>query len=140
MMDKKEQKIAIAIACGFRWYVSGKDFYVLYRGQPANCMFRPTTRPKKVKDRDIREVPDYLNSLDAMHEAEKTLSRVDYWNYTGILLPEIVLRDNNKQWGERYSYVCATAAQRAEAFLKILKLWTGLKEQAELKSTKVLES
>jgi len=61
-----------------------------------------------------KDVPDYLNSLDAMHEAEKTLrlsnGRMPSAWYMNIRStapePEV-----------------ATATQRAEAFLHALNLW-----------------
>ena len=74
--------------------------------------------------------PNYLNSLDAMHEAEK-------------MLPDLASDDNSAdqlgfcewlasvvgaQWGSTNAYdmwliAHATAAQRAEAFLRTLNLW-----------------
>lgn len=63
-----------------------------------------------------KDVPDYLNSLDAMHEAEKALSYEQHCFYCDIL--EMVVG------GPAYMpAVRATAAQRAEAFLRTLNLW-----------------
>ena len=69
----------------------------------------------------LKKTPDYLNDLNAMHEAEKVLPRqlshIDYWQKGygrfQTLLAEYTITP--------YS---ATAAQRAEAFLKTLNLWT----------------
>lgn len=71
-------------------------------------------------------IPDYLNDLNAMHEAEKVLRcSVDYiqihaWNNycirLGFFLRPQDVHDNN--------CIHATAEQRAEAFLKTLNLWT----------------
>lgn len=58
---------------------------------------------------------DPLADLNAMHEAEKVLTkRADRVEYTGWL---------NTLVGHKFSWE-ATAAQRAEAFLKCLNLWT----------------
>jgi hypothetical protein len=58
--------------------------------------------------------PDYLNDLNAMHEAEKMLnSESGYHGIGGYGLYLVALEHN----------VSATAAQRAEAFLKTLNLW-----------------
>jgi hypothetical protein len=61
-------------------------------------------------------VADYLNDLDAMHEAEKTAfvecnQWADYFDALSIVCDE----DNDP--------ITATAAQRAEAFLRALNLW-----------------
>ena len=66
--------------------------------------------------------PNYLGDLNAMHEAEKILDpkgkdgAYEYWLRTVCHIPE---RESAK---ERYFYR-ATAAERAEAFLKTLNLW-----------------
>lgn len=73
------------------------------------------------KDRDahpeslflLNRVPDYLNDLNAMHEAEKVLTdaqRVEY-HYK---LSDVVV--GKFTWE-------TSAAQRAEAFLRTLGLW-----------------
>lgn len=57
------------------------------------------------------ELPDYLNSLDAMHEAEKVLTDEQwdlYCNYLG---------------GSLRSCASATASLRAEAFLRTIGKW-----------------
>ncbi len=59
-------------------------------------------------------IPDYLNDLNAMHEAEGTLNRGSGYHETGGYGLYLVALDHD---------VSATAAQRAEAFLKTLNLW-----------------
>ncbi len=59
-------------------------------------------------------IPDYLNDLNAMHEAEKVLVREQRFAYWHEL--------NNIVMGTVH-VAFATAAQRAEAFLKTLNLW-----------------
>ena len=72
----------------------------------------------------MADIPDYLNDLNAMHEAESNLppeqrgllrfhieSILDQKHYGTIALAD---------WCEQY---CATAAQRAEAFLKTIGKW-----------------
>lgn len=64
-------------------------------------------------------IPNYHGDLNAMHEAEKVL--MADWNlmnaYQNHELPKFV-KSTNSNWLCR-----ATAAQRAEAFLKTLGLW-----------------
>ncbi|CAB4165051.1 hypothetical protein UFOVP817_29 [uncultured Caudovirales phage] len=65
-------------------------------------------------------LPDYLNDLNAMHEAEKSLSDGNaYWEFIRHL-HEIAKRDSLPFIADRAN---ATAAQRAKAFLKTLNLW-----------------
>ena len=61
-----------------------------------------------------KQPPDYLNDLNAMHEAEKVLTSPQWDKYTVALLFAT----------EHRMFCAATAAQRAEAFLKTLNLWT----------------
>lgn len=63
-------------------------------------------------------MPDYLSDLNAMHEAEKILTDQQQVDYAHALRTIVGW---NPMWA-------ATAAQRAEAFLRSLGLW---KEDAE---------
>jgi len=73
-------------------------------------------------------IPNYCNSLEAMHQAEKCLSEKHMREYI-FELHNITDGDMNAQgdfWDRAklyYPVVCATARQRAEAFLRALKLW-----------------
>ncbi len=64
-------------------------------------------------------VPDYVNSLDAIHEAE--MSRVDLEDGHFVTLFREHLHTILGHDGTLAIH--ATAAQRAEAFLKTLGLW-----------------
>lgn len=94
-MTEQQQRIAIAEACG--WESSAPD----WGGERHNC-------------------PDYLNDLNAMHEAEKVLTRPQFEDY----ICELSFLTSNNKTSSPYKWtVVATAAQRAEAFLKTLNLW-----------------
>jgi hypothetical protein len=62
-----------------------------------------------------QELPDYLNDLNAMHDAESALNLSQWDTY------EAHLKAITAQAGV-YSPIRATAAQRAEAFRKTLSL------------------
>jgi hypothetical protein len=64
-------------------------------------------------------IPDYLNDLNAMHEAEKILSDESHADYACELVKTI------RRNGEWFESVSATAAQRAEAFLRTINKWEG---------------
>lgn len=62
-------------------------------------------------------MPDYLNDLDAIHEAEKTLTP-DLWNsYVNHLEGLIEAEDQPER---DFRWMTAAAAQRADAFLLTL--------------------
>ena len=65
-------------------------------------------------------IPDYPNDLNAMHEAAITLPiRQEYW----WELCDVVGADTYDAACEPWKVFDATAAQRAEAYLKTLNLW-----------------
>jgi hypothetical protein len=118
-MTPKAQRLAIAEACGW------KD--VSYGVGPNHdlCLGdRPTWSHGKIQSYLLdQRVPDYLNDLNAMHEAEKHLRSLyprDEFHEFGIQLEKIMTRDEEWVWH-------ATASQRAEAFLRTLGLWEETK-------------
>ena len=62
----------------------------------------------------VNLIPSYTSDLNAMHEAEKVLTRDQVWHY------EKLLEDRT---GLRWEAIHSTAAHRAEAFLRTLGLW-----------------
>ena len=108
-MSPEAQRIAIATACGWKAHVDGLGYY---QGVHPALM-------------GGRAIPDYLRDLNAMHEAEKVLPDGNtYWEFIRIL-------DDIVKHGPHTDYVAdrasATAAQRAEAFLRTLGKWEGAK-------------
>lgn len=61
---------------------------------------------------EFEQIPDYCNDLNAMHEAEKMLNK-EQWVAYGRELSRLGV----------FPMVHATAAQRAEAFLRTLGKW-----------------
>lgn len=59
-------------------------------------------------------IPNYCNDLNAMHEAEKSISKEQIDNYCDLLWP--------KGYGWFYA-IHTTARQRAEAFLRTIGKW-----------------
>ncbi len=119
-MTPESQRIAIAEACG--WVRHGDE-----------GIYGCWDDPQGFTHADC---PDYLNDLNAMHEAEKVLDERDRWNY-GNTLALSVLKEENAYFGQNqddlaepnlngfghFALATLTAAQRAEAFLKTLGLW-----------------
>jgi len=100
-MTPEAQRIAIAEACGWRCTASFKEAFA--------CWVKPDGM-----DHQTEWLPDYLEDLNAMHEAE------------GILNEKQAHVMNDTLWdlmlGRKYLWH-ATAAQRAEAFLRTLGKW-----------------
>ena len=107
-MTHEAQRIAIAEACGWKPGGSGKTWG---DGQTFGI-------PPNGEDWHWQEMPDYYNDLNAMHAAEKALTRQQQTEYA-YQLSEIVAPITAEDWCIAH----ATAAQRAEAFLRTLNLW-----------------
>ena len=106
-MNEEQQRIAIAEACGWKPDKRGLGWL------NPHGYYAPE--------------PDYLNDLNAMHEAEKVL-------YGNPKLPKkytqqiknAIRREAGVTKAQMDFDVCitATAAQRAEAFLRTIGKWT----------------
>jgi len=111
-MDPIKQRIAIAEACGWK---------PINMGSLPTAWKHPTTPANVDVGRldviNSRYLPDYLNDLNAMHEAEKVLGKPLCYHYVDHLPKHLEGRTN-------FALAHATAAQRAEAFLRTLNLWT----------------
>jgi hypothetical protein len=109
-MTKKQQRIAIAKACGWKHEFNGDHEYPEWYWIPPD-------------DPDgSGEPPDYLADLNAMHKAEKVLN--DEWlEYMLNLMGVCHQHPDSGKWTCVQVCMSATAPQRAEAFLKTLNLW-----------------
>lgn len=150
-MSPESQRIAIAEACGWhnicRYDYSGRNYGAwpahiaakarasdernsglqglkcdreqynsFFNSLPANVAFQC---PEEYQNKPI---PDYLNSLDAMHEAEKVLSEQQFFAYCDTLSDVLDLM--NEVHGTRMAWrIHAAAKARAEAFLKAIGKW-----------------
>lgn len=131
-MKPEQQRIAIAEACGwsgpfgmFSHCASGKQLLTsrsdTLHGTP------PKNKGKPEDECSYKPVPDYLNDLNAMHEAEKVLSneqaftmREHAWRIASFKDGKCGHASRDEQGRNCYN---ATATQRAEAFLRTLNLW-----------------
>jgi hypothetical protein len=74
-------------------------------------------------------VPDYLNDLNAMQSAVMSLDGADRISFAASLYDVSVPQDDRFKdhfigWPQAELMINATAAQRAEAFLKTINKWT----------------
>ena len=121
-MSPEKQRIAIAeylnlpksTVCpyckGNTPYEAGDDYGITLWEECKHC-----SNTGKVKEYFVR-FPYFTADLNAMHEAEKTLTLEQWDKYI----------DRLGDWVPSMRNVAhATAAQRAEAFLRTLNLWTN---------------
>lgn len=114
-MSPEKQRIAIAEACGWEWKKYG-DTMAWYNWSMkwvrAVCGICPDIVP-------VDPLPDYLNDLNAMHEAEKVLKVEQHFTFQ-VELARVI---NTITYPLNFALLHSTAAQRAEAFLKTIGLW-----------------
>ena len=109
-MKLEEQRIAIHQACGYQLTKTSIDTY--WKKPNETLLLSDFMRGTAT--------PDYLNDLNAMHEAEKMLRKPMKGSDT-----DTIIGDRMHKYAELIGYAFdATAAQRAEAFLRTLGLWT----------------
>ena len=111
-MTDNEIKLAIAEACGW----TGCRLGGYGAGGAVNRSRRSIGTPPGRKY--TCELPDYVNDLNAMHEAEKLLTSEQVTKYIEYL--DFFVEGQGK-WLDAGHF--ATARQRAEAFLRTLNKW-----------------
>jgi hypothetical protein len=107
-MTINEKRIAIAEACGWKCDKSGG--------------WNKWSHPKLQPSNTSNGLPDYLNDLNAMNEAEWTLDTVQYRQFADELWESARRKARTSRTLEHY--LSATAAQRFDALGKTLNLWT----------------
>lgn len=108
-MTPDKQRIAIAEACGWT------------RAKSKGFIMDGWTRADEDHRRFVvdSKMPDYVTSLDAMHEAEKTLREPQRTEYMNCLYDWAFATQGDSEWAQ----VTATATQRAEVFLRAIGKW-----------------
>jgi hypothetical protein len=114
-MKPEQQRIKIAEACGWKPNTPNAKTYLRQWLSGRNM------------DTNLYVLPDYLNDLNAMAEAEKTLGDKNLYRKSLNLVVlyrkflYLVVLDDPENIANEPAW--ATAAQRAEAFLRTLGLW-----------------
>ena len=126
-MSPEKQRIAIAEACGIKLAEDCPECYGVGRvGSEGDCWpcdhCEGTGKAMTKKDR-WSKAPDYLGDLNAMHAAEKMLDTDKLkLRYQMNLMKPMKATTNP---GATFLLFHATAAQRAEAFLRTIGKWEG---------------
>lgn len=121
-MSPEAQRIAIGMALGARWFQSpdgnlyfkfptGTQGWVQCVGPLPDC-----SNPTWIC------VPSYCTDLNAMHEAEEVLTEKQVRSYA-FKLAQVLDTSPTVDLDDQFLNIHATAAQRAEAFLRTLNLW-----------------
>ena len=113
-MTAEQQVITIAKACGWKRKFDGNY-------EEPEWYWIPPNDP----DGD-GELPDYCNDLNAMHEAEQILWGMNWSNryaFNDNLANTLKGRTVNRNEWDAETLLDATAAQRAEAFLRTIGKW-----------------
>jgi hypothetical protein len=125
-MNEQEQRIAIGAACGATWghpvFNHDGKWHVHFDKDPFEFDSSWAGKPPPFEECEKElDVPDYLDDLGAMHEAEKHIVEAGgcYTHYVS----ELQILTEHNEWR-------ATAAQRAEAFLKCIGKWTDTDPKA----------
>ena len=111
-MNPDKQRIVIAEACGWKWW-NPQDGFPFEWETPDG--FKGYAYP-----------PDYLNSLDAMHEAEKTLTdkqKMDYAEFMDDFIAPCITYNQHNHWSGVFEAMHAPASLRAEVFLRTIGKW-----------------
>ena len=120
-MTPDQQQRAIEKVCGWKPHPDGIGYY-----QGEHSVWK-SSKPS----------PDYLNDLNACHEAEKVLTyeqKEQFVFWLNHLHPSADIHHAEKKRELRldvFDLVHATAAQRAEAFIRTLNLWTTTPTQPQ---------
>jgi hypothetical protein len=118
-MNNEKQRIAIAEACGWKMHdhpdcLAKKEGWVSRRWE--TWVMNPSGLLVFKHD-----IPNYLNDLNAMHQAEMVLSRGEHYNQTGGF--GLYVQNLDFVRCGRKHLIEATAAERARAFLLTLGKW-----------------
>jgi hypothetical protein len=126
-MNKEKQRITIAEACGWTEILRPCD--EAYHDLPTDTLGLVMgrvcgIRPGGIHIENAAPLPEYLNDLNAMHEAEKVLT----YEQAEEFVEQLYLADQKNNLAEnpppwRFNVASATSAQRAEAFLKTIGKW-----------------
>ena len=121
-MTEEQQRIAIAEACG--WTCCGCVEGCTPHGlSPSFSIHDYNFKKVMAMEVPIGDLPDYLNDLNAMHEAEKVLINEQDLKYSESLALVVKARWKTNNSYDMQKFRSATAAQRSEAFLKTIEKW-----------------
>lgn len=128
-MTPEQQRVAIAEACG--WTRSEQHDYDAWADYPATQDCRQRFWTNEGRLREQRKLPDYVNDLNAMHDAVQRLrqqvNQFQWLHYQKNLFRVVwgrdALSDDRTSNAITWDVIEATAPQRSEAFLRTIGKW-----------------
>lgn len=113
-MTPEQINRAIAEHCGWHHFISNDEYGNAralrpYEEAKTGCVFT--------------DIPNYNGDLNAMHEAEKELPDEAAGVYEGHIYEVCKVQPDTIFASDLRKVICATAAQRAEAFLRTVNKW-----------------
>jgi len=123
-MKPEQQRIAIAESVGWKcWHLPGTRDFVMFDPTFHKCGEWIEGKPSPdAKLATIYQPPNYPADLNEMREAIKTLTKDHRNRYLNILC-ELTRDDEMDDVDADFAWCDATAAQRAESFLKAIGRW-----------------
>ena len=120
-MTQEEQRTAIAEACGWTATVDDDQFWRATRadGSMTSDLWCSMSSVWNVG------IPDYLNDLNAMHDAVMTLNADQMISMDYHL--DVVVGNGKQGLNCEYFLWSASASQRAKAFLRTIGKWKECK-------------
>jgi hypothetical protein len=122
-MKPEQQRIAIAETCGwYKFVVNSLGEQVWHKQVNGNQFYDLLVA-------SLKELPDYLNDLNAMQAAERVLTNEQCRYYASMLVNVHPLKYSPvgvnvaDAWMKLFLIASMTAAQRAEAFLRAVGRW-----------------
>jgi len=125
-MSPKAQRLAIAEACGFTHIATNQKEHVDIESRSVTVW----EQLEGLREGKVHRVPDYLNDLNAIVAAVKGLGSDQEIAYVSALHDVVFgypnsYDDEPSVWhSDIFRLSHATAAQRAEAFLRTLGKWS----------------
>jgi len=113
-MTPEAQQLAIAEACG--WREAFPKHSDPHAETKRGGILLPYYWVNEITHARAEKLPDYLNDLNAIHEAEKLVDAIKYYE-------QLYICDKTGSFIGYKHLWHATAAQRAEAFLRFLGKW-----------------
>lgn len=120
-MSLDEARIAIATHCGIE--IASLSACCSESSDMEEAGICPRCHDGCVFEPDAESLPDYLASLDAMHEAIKTLSDAQQISYIHFLREAVKTEGAPGSFLADWDLCCSEASQQAKAFLQSVGKW-----------------
>ena len=116
-MNTEKQRIEIAKICGWQWVLNHAE----WRYMAKSGGYGKADGDENICGDALRKVPQFTSDLNAIHEAEKCLTKIEMIRYERELIFKIW--NDGLDGDDRANLIRSTSKQRAEAMLRALGKW-----------------